>query len=86
MRKYKKIKYVEQVCVSITCDACQTIFEEQDDDEVQAFHCIDFYGGNSSVFGDDSHVKVDICQYCFKKMLKNQNVDLNKCISYVKKS
>jgi len=79
MRKYKEIKTVETVCTSIICDICKKEYNVNDDFELQEFTCLDFIGGYSSVFGDGVEYKIDICQYCLKKMLLDQGVDLNEC-------
>jgi len=80
MRKYKEIESIESVCESITCDVCDIEFGEKEDFEIQEFHFIDFFGGYASVFGDESHVQVDICQHCFKGMLEKSGIDINEHI------
>ena len=56
---------------SITCDKCGKTYSAEDDrDEVQEFHYIDFVGGYGSVFGDGTKVECEICQYCLKKMIE----------------
>jgi hypothetical protein len=52
---------------SVKCDRCEREFD--DALELQEFHTIDFIGGYSSVFGDDTSVECDICQYCLKELI-----------------
>ena len=77
MKKYKKMAVTEKFCVEIKCDICKKVFDIKDYLEIQEFHFIDFYGGYGSVFGDATHIKLDICQECLKSMLEKQGVNLN---------
>lgn len=79
MRKYKEITVTENVLSEISCDVCGTTYGEQDNFEIQEMHHIDFYGGYESVFGDGSHIKIDLCQHCLKSMLEKQGVNLDRC-------
>ena len=64
---------------TIICDICKKVYELDrknqsdyiidDSFEIQEFHHIEFTGGYTSVFGDGSRVKCDICQYCLKEKL-----------------
>lgn len=53
----------------ITCDKCGKETTQHDPMELQEYYCIEFIGGYSSVFGDESHVECDLCQHCLKKMI-----------------
>lgn len=67
-----RVKQVErQILVSITCDKCQKEYTVANDDnlEIQEFHTINFVGGYSSVFGDSTTVRCDICQHCLKQLI-----------------
>ncbi len=72
----KTIKFIDSkkpVLVSVTCDKCHKEYTVGDDekDELQEFHHIGFTGGYSSVFGDETHVKCDICQHCLYPLIKD---------------
>lgn len=53
--------------VSVTCDKCKKIYDDQL--ELQEFLCIDTIAGYGSVFGDGFDVELDLCQYCVKEIL-----------------
>lgn len=61
------------MAITIQCDLCGNSYREErsheDAFEVQEFLHIDFVGGYSSVFGDGTHVKLDICQKCLKGLI-----------------
>lgn len=60
------------VPVKCTCDICKREFDAGDTEgmmEIQEFQFLRFTGGYSSVFGDDTEVEVDICQYCLKEFI-----------------
>jgi len=62
----------QQKPISVTCDVCkkQYYHDNQDDVmEIQEFHLIRFVGGYSSIFGDTSMIKGDICQHCLRDKL-----------------
>lgn len=52
---------------SVACDVCGTVYDSEMD--IQEFHHIDFTGGYTSVFGDMTRIKCDICQRCLKGMI-----------------
>lgn len=57
---------------SIICDRCKLeyyIDNNNDYMEIQEFLRIDMIGGYNSVFGDESTIKLDICQHCLKQTL-----------------
>lgn len=65
--KTTKDEYIEE---SITCDVCQKIYNEDDDCfETQEFIHISQDCGYNSIFGDNSHIQIDICQHCFNDLL-----------------
>lgn len=51
----------------LVCDICKR--EVLDDLELSEFHRLEKHCGYSSVFGDGSLIKIDICQHCFKDKL-----------------
>ena len=68
----KEVKQMKKTVKSITCDICGTSYGPDDTFETQEFHFINFTGGYGSVFGDDSTIKCDICQYCLKKLIEGK--------------
>lgn len=70
MINYKEREHIAYDAETITCDICNKTFDcLLDVMETQEFHYIDFIGGYGSVFGDDTHFKMDICQRCLKKLV-----------------
>jgi len=69
MKQYRKI--LEEIeCIDYTeCDVCERKISSDDWDEHQEIVSIDTYGGYGSLFGDGTHIRLDICQYCVEKML-----------------
>lgn len=58
----------------VTCDICGNKYDLESGDtesvfEVQEFIHIKFTGGYGSIFGDESTVRLDMCQHCFKEKL-----------------
>ena len=78
MIKTKTVQFEKEVVESVACDKCKQIFEYGKDGttemEIQEFLHIRITGGYSSVFGDEEHVNLDICQHCLKKMLENEGI------------
>jgi hypothetical protein len=68
MIKTKPVTIESYEIESVTCDVCHT--EYTDIQELQEFHHINFRGGYSSLFGDETEVKCDICQHCLKPMIE----------------
>lgn len=69
---YEEIPITQKKIKSIQCDKCQTIYSVDDDIlEIQEFHRIKFIGGYGSIFGDGDHIECDLCQRCFKEMIKD---------------
>ena len=69
----KKIKMEVEVWqdAKIICDICKKEYDADENwDEVQEFHHINFTGGYNSIFGDGTRVECDICQYCLKNMIE----------------
>lgn len=63
------------------CDICHTKYNyPKDNIEIDEFAHFDFVGGYNSVFGDGNKVQVDICQHCFKRILLQENVNLDNVV------
>jgi DNA-directed RNA polymerase subunit RPC12/RpoP len=63
------------------CDVCGKQFDQSKIDdlmEAQEMFKIRHSCGYNSVFGDLNHLDLDICQYCFKKMLDKAKVNVNR--------
>ena len=70
MTRYKEVVKTVSEPVGYTCDICGTTYYiDHDIFEVQEFHHLSFIGGYKSIFGDEAHVKCDICQHCLKEVL-----------------
>lgn len=71
MKNYttKKKTIKQDVLVSITCDKCKKEYHIDNWVEMQQFHHIDIRGRYGSVFGDESWVLCDLCQYCLKELI-----------------
>jgi len=52
-----------------TCDCCGRESTISDDYEASEFISLEYVGGYQSIFGDGTHVSIDICQYCLKDKL-----------------
>jgi hypothetical protein len=67
-------KITEQITtkriVSITCDICGKTYDT--DMETQEFHFVQLTGGFGSVFGDETTIECDVCQYCLYEMIKGK--------------
>ena len=68
-----------EILDSLECDICHTSYD--DVMEIQEFIKIDFVGGFQSIFGDGNRLKIDICQHCFKRILLNENTDVEEFIT-----
>ena len=64
---------------SLECDICHTNYD--DVMEIQEFIKINYSGGYQSVFGDGNRLKIDICQHCFKRILLNENLNIEEFIT-----
>lgn len=53
-----------------SCDRCH-FHAEKDNPEFHEFLSIDRRAGFSSIFGDGSHLKLDLCQHCVKILLNS---------------
>jgi hypothetical protein len=62
-----EVTIVKKFVKAIVCDCCKT--EYRDDFELQEFLHFLNKGGYSSIFGDGVIVRLDLCQYCVKKLL-----------------
>ena len=68
MREMRQ-KSIQEVS-ALLCDRCgrKASAEEM---EFGDFTCIEYVGAYNSIFGDGSHISLDICQYCLKETLGN---------------
>ena len=52
------------------CDRCgRDTAKPGNEEEGFEFVSIDCIGGYDSIFGDQSHISIDLCQYCLKETL-----------------
>ena len=58
------------VVTGFTCDRCALVTDAESLDFQEALH-IDFVGGYSSVFGDGTRVRCDLCQDCLHTLIKD---------------
>lgn len=81
VRKIIKLKpYETTELVSYICDACKKEYDIDDTFEIQEFYHITHQCGYGSVFGDGNILKVDICQYCLKKIIEEKCGDVKNFI------
>jgi hypothetical protein len=66
--KWETVTKEECTTVSITCDVCKTTYDCDEVFETQEFISISHDCGFGSVFGDNHHMNIDICQHCFKSI------------------
>lgn len=59
----------ESQVVSYTCDCCKKVLLVEDWIEMQEMLHWRMHGGYGSVFGDEAHIRLDLCQTCTKKLL-----------------
>lgn len=75
MKNYKEVLTSVKVLNTVVCDCCKTAYENdnsfKDTSEIEEFISIDNVNGYGSIFGDESRMKLDLCQYCVKKLLGN---------------
>jgi len=68
-----EVKEVTQVeYITWICNRCGVKFEDNNHDdraEIAEFLEINTTGGYGSVFGDQNHIKCDICQHCLLEMI-----------------
>lgn len=70
MKNYVTVPEPTQRLASLTCDACGTTYDCEDEFlETQEFLHVEFNAGYGSVFGDTNVVAADVCQHCVKKRL-----------------
>jgi hypothetical protein len=69
MITYKTEVIEQRVSDKFICDKCKR--EVSDDMERQEAYSIELYGGYNSVFGDESHVRCDLCQDCLYELIKD---------------
>jgi hypothetical protein len=66
MREYRE-KTVQEVA-ACTCDRCGRCMTPEDDEWCERLS-LDWHGGFDSVFGDGTHVSLDLCQHCVRDTL-----------------
>lgn len=68
MQKFKE-KKIESLH-ELICDVCKrSALVHGNDYEAAEFVSINYTGGYKSIFGDNTKICIDICQYCFKDKL-----------------
>lgn len=77
---YKPEPYEIEEEISVTCDKCKKEYDINDTYEIQEFYHITHQCGYGSVFGDGNILKVDICQYCLKKIIEEKCGDVKNFI------
>lgn len=68
-----------EILDSLECDICHTNYDDMMD--VQEFIKINYVGGFRSIFGDGNRLQIDICQHCFKRILLNENLNIEEFIT-----
>ena len=66
---YKKEMVEQEVFDKFVCDRCKK--EITDDFELQETHSICFYGGYTSIFGDENEIECDLCQQCLMDLIRD---------------
>ena len=67
----------EQICeeketvTAIICDDCGKRITSEDIIEWQEAYSIRLMGGYGSIFGDGTTVRIDLCQHCLMKRIKD---------------
>ncbi len=73
IHKEQEVTTTADIVTAIECDRCHKKYKADGDSndvfETQEFHHIRFTGGYASVFGDESRVECDLCQYCLKELI-----------------
>lgn len=72
MRNYRTETTTRITLESIVCDRCKTEYKSSIPFfslEEQEFLMVDKTAGYDSIFGDGVHFSLDLCQYCFHKLL-----------------
>jgi uncharacterized protein YlaI len=72
MRKYKTWQDGSRTLMEVQCDVCKknyVVDNHEDTLEIQEFMSICTIGGYSSIFGDGSAIKLEMCQHCTKQLL-----------------
>ena len=73
MKIYIEEAYTRKILDTIVCDCCKIVYENdnklKDVIEIEEFISIDKLNGYGSIFGDESKMKLDLCQNCVKKLL-----------------
>jgi hypothetical protein len=72
MKNYETKSVDQQILKNIKCDYCGKKYDYVNDMfECQEIIQIKHECGYDSVFGDGEFLDIDICQHCFKKIIKN---------------
>lgn len=70
MKNYTEISVKKSILESIACDICGKTFDKEKDAlEIEEMIFIKKSCGYDSIFGDNSTVKLDMCQHCFQEKL-----------------
>jgi len=69
MKMYQTKSKCIDVIKSVKCDCCHGDISVRNPIEFQEIVSIDFVGGCGSVFGDGTRVQLELCQYCFKRLM-----------------
>lgn len=75
MKIYKTKSIEQQIVTDIKCDCCNKIYDKEDletEEMISIFHAC----GYLSIFGDEEEIDIDICQYCFKKIVEKFKIEL----------
>lgn len=67
MRETKEVTQTVEWTSAIICNKCGRtckIPEESGDLELQEFLSVEWHGGYGSIFGDELHCSLDLCQHC----------------------
>lgn len=73
MKNYELVEIKESKIKSIECDFCKKVYSNEF--EIDEFISFYHYCGYGSIFGDGNEIEIDICQQCFLKMLKDNNIE-----------
>lgn len=69
MLETKDINIPDIEIIAKTCDLCKTRYTKEDHAEFNEFIHINKTAGYYSVFGDLERIRLDVCQYCLKKII-----------------
>lgn len=72
----KDIQVTEKHITALQCNRCNKMILPDDIIEWQEFISWELVGGYSSVWGDGSRVRIDLCQKCAYELLHEYAEDL----------